>query len=130
MREYWFRQEHGQDLPGSEVREKIPEPRPLRCRTCGQPVTDDGLRIAVGGQHVHNLFNPMGILFEVGCFAKAPGCRFDGVWTKEFTWFPGHAWRYALCGGCGAHLGWEYRGEGSGFVGLIVTELTGGDSSG
>lgn len=125
MRMFMFRQQDGQDLPGSEVREKIPEARPLRCRSCGHPVTDDGLRRVVGGQHVHNLFNPMGILFEVGCFVQAPGCRFEGTWTTEFTWFPGHSWRFALCGGCGVHLGWEYRGGDGGFVGLIVTELRG-----
>lgn len=93
------------------------------CRTCAHPVarTRDG--IAVEGRHRHNLFNPAGILFEVACFAAAPGCRFEGEFTTAFTWFPGHAWRFALCGKCGAHLGWEYRGKDSGFVGLIMSEL-------
>lgn len=95
----------------------------LLCRTCGQPITRMRDRIEVGGKHGHALFNPSGILFEVGCFAVAPGCRFEGEFTQEFTWFPGYAWRFAMCRQCLAHLGWEYRGAASGFVGLIMTEL-------
>lgn len=97
--------------------------RALRCRTCGQPVTRSQDRIEVGGQHRHALFNPTGILFEVGCFAEAPGCRFEGEFTLEFTWFPGYAWRFAFCRQCGTHLGWEYRGASGSFAGLILTEL-------
>lgn len=95
----------------------------LICRTCGQPIAHHRDRISVGGTHVHALFNPMGVLFEVGCFAHASGCRFEGEFTFEFTWFPGHAWRFAFCRQCGTHLGWEYRGRTDGFVGLIMTEL-------
>ncbi|AMD91922.1 hypothetical protein [Desulfomicrobium orale] len=54
----------------------------------------------------------------------APGCRFEGEFTEAFTWFPGYAWRFALCAGCGTHLGWEFRDRTSGFAGLIVTELS------
>lgn len=110
--------EHG---TGRSVRDHAE--RVLRCRRCGHPVTTEQARRSVNGRHVHHLFNPAGILFEVGCFEAAPGCRFDGALTTEFTWFPGFAWRYALCGGCGSHLGWEYQGEAGGFAGLIVTEL-------
>lgn len=97
--------------------------RVLLCRTCGQPVTRARDRISINGQHQHALFNPMGILFEVGCFAMAPGCRFERPFTQTFTWFPGYAWRFAMCRQCTVHLGWEYRGEADGFVGLILTEL-------
>ena len=100
-----------------------PGERFLRCRTCGLPVTRTRDRVEVHGKHAHALFNPAGILFEVGCFAAAPGCRFEGEFTPEFSWFPGYAWRYALCRRCGAHLGWEYRGAAGGFAGLILTEL-------
>lgn len=95
----------------------------LLCRTCGQPVTRLRDRIAVGGKHVHALFNPAGILFEVGCFGQAPGCRFEGEFTHAFTWFAGYAWRFAMCRRCAAHLGWEYRGADGGFAGLIMAEL-------
>lgn len=97
--------------------------RSLVCRTCGQPVARLRDRISVGGKHVHALFNPAGILFEVGCFAQAPGCRFEGEFTRDFTWFAGYAWRFAMCLRCAAHLGWEYRGAGDGFAGLIMAEL-------
>jgi len=95
----------------------------LLCRTCGQPVTRLRDRISVGGKHVHALFNPSGILFEVGCFGQAPGCRFEGEFTHAFTWFAGYAWRFAMCRRCAAHLGWEYRGADGGFAGLIMAEL-------
>jgi hypothetical protein len=97
--------------------------RALFCRTCGQPVARHRDRIEVNGAHIHAVFNPMGILFEVGCFAQAPGCRFEGEFTSKFTWFPGHAWRFAFCRQCGVHLGWEYREETNSFAGLIMTEL-------
>ena len=95
----------------------------LLCRTCGQPVTRLRDRISVGGQHVHALFNPSGILFEVACFSQAPGCRFEGEFTHVFTWFAGYAWRFAMCRRCAAHLGWEYLGADGGFAGLIMAEL-------
>lgn len=95
----------------------------LVCRTCGRIVTRMRDRISVGGKHVHALFNPAGILFEVGCFAQAPGCRFEGEFTHDFSWFSGYAWRFAMCRRCAAHLGWEYRGAGDGFAGLIMAEL-------
>lgn len=97
--------------------------RALFCRTCGQPVARMRDRISVGGKHIHCVFNPTGILFEVGCFAQAPGCRFEGEFTQDFTWFAGYAWRFAMCRRCAAHLGWEYRGAEDGFAGLIMAEL-------
>lgn len=95
----------------------------LLCRTCGHPVAKNQDRIAMNGKHLHTVFNPAGILFEVGCFALAPGCRFEGEFTPEFTWFPGYPWRFAFCRQCGAHLGWDYRNDTGGFVGLIMAEL-------
>ncbi len=100
-----------------------PESPSLRCRTCGLPVASMNDRVEVAGKHGHALFNPAGILFEVGCFTRAPGCRYEGEFTFEFTWFAGYAWRFAMCRRCDAHLGWEYRGPSGGFVGLIMTEL-------
>lgn len=100
-----------------------PESPSLRCRTCGLPVASMNDRVEVAGKHGHALFNPAGILFEVGCFTRAPGCRYEGEFTFEFTWFPGYAWRFAMCRRCDAHLGWEYRGASGRFIGLIMTEL-------
>ena len=123
-----FRSAPGPDLGpvlADRSREKPDEPweRALVCRTCGLPVALVRDRVEVNGKHGHALFNPAGILFEVGCFAAAQGCRFEGEFTPEFSWFPGFAWRYALCRRCDVHLGWEYRGAAGGFVGLIMTEL-------
>lgn len=65
--------------------------------------------------------NPHGHVFEVGCFATAH-VRSIGPASHFFSWFPGYAWRVALCPGCGAHLGWAY-GDDAGFFGLILPRL-------
>ncbi len=64
-----------------------------------------------------------GIVFHIGCFGDAPGCRTTGVPTSEFTWFGGFAWSLALCGNCNAHLGWRYQGAQVSFFGLILDRL-------
>ena len=93
------------------------------CRACGTPVTTAGLRRTAAGAHRHVFHNPHGIVFEVGCFSAAPGAVPEGPATTEFTWFPGHAWRVALCRGCAAHLGWRFSGGGDAFWGLILPRL-------
>lgn len=96
----------------------------LVCRACGARVTRDSARIVVDGSHGHVFCNPHGIVYELGCFSSAPGCVGEGPFVGEFSWFPGFAWQIGLCGGCGALLGWRYRGsEGSGFWGLILPHL-------
>ncbi|THB64139.1 MAG: hypothetical protein D6E12_15495 [Desulfovibrio sp.] len=96
----------------------------LACHLCLNPITRQGNRIAVNGQHQHNFFNPHGLVFEIGCFSAAPGCVIQGAPSFEFTWFPGHAWQVALCSRCLNHLGWQFTGPGgSQFFGLIVGEL-------
>jgi hypothetical protein len=103
------------------------EPRPrerkvLRCAACGTAITDDTRRIEISGAHRHVFVNPHGEVFEVGCFAAADGVRAIGPASDFFSWFPGYAWRVALCSGCGVHLGWTY-GDGPEFVGLILPRL-------
>lgn len=75
------------------------------------------------GQHLHTLFNPAGLLFEIRCFDRAEGCEVHGDRTTEFTWFPGFAWNYAVCAACLEHLGWHFEGAGRGFFGLIRERL-------
>jgi hypothetical protein len=96
--------------------------RPIRCAACLAAVTHESARVSVHGAHEHRRVNPSGVDFHVGCFSEAPGCAGEGTPTRFWTWFPGYAWRVALCRGCGAHLGWEFFGEGS-FWGLVLTRL-------
>jgi len=56
-------------------------------------------------------------------------CLSLGEASTYFSWFEGCAWRYAICGGCQAHLGWEFLCRGGGtFFGLIRNRLTESDS--
>jgi hypothetical protein len=86
-------------------------------------VTARDHKIAVNGSHGHTFFNPAGIVYELGCFRKAPGCRIAGERSSEFSWFTGHVWRFALCRSCNAHLGWFFEGSENAFYGLIFANL-------
>jgi hypothetical protein len=96
--------------------------RMLRCAACGTAITDDARRIEISGAHRHVFVNPEGHVFEIGCFAAAEGVRPSGPASDFFSWFPGYAWRVAICAGCSVHLGWTY-GDGPAFVGLILLRL-------
>ncbi len=101
----------------------VPEPA-LRCRACGSAITSKDQRIAVNGRHDHVFFNPHGHVFEIGCFARAPGAFSASPPSSEFSWFPGFSWQIAGCAACRAHLGWRFQGErSSGFFGLILDRL-------
>lgn len=105
----------------SRIRENGAE---LLCRHCRALVTTRGEAIEVEGRHQHTFFNPSGLLFEIGCFALAPGCLVSGAPTSEFAWFKGTRWQYSSCSGCGAHLGWRFLTSGGGaFFGLISNRL-------
>jgi hypothetical protein len=96
----------------------------IRCLACSFVVTTGRHRIAVQGSHEHRFMNPAGFLYHIGCFAEAVGCVLVGPASPEYPWFPGFLWRFALCGGCGVHLGWDFRGDGSAaFFGLILDRL-------
>ncbi len=96
--------------------------RVLRCGACSQAITRDDLRVEIADAHQHTFVNPHGLVFEIGCFARAPGCVGVGPAEAFFSWFPGYAWRVVVCRGCGAHLGWSY-GERPGFYGLVLDRL-------
>jgi hypothetical protein len=102
-------------------------PRPIRCARCDAEITDEEARISVDGAHGHCFANPAGYVFEIGCFARAPGTEVRGEPTREFSWFRGFAWSYAHCRACDAHLGWAYEGKIDGnaprFFGLILDRL-------
>jgi hypothetical protein len=98
------------------------EPRAIRCATCGTAITHTSAKIEVMGAHEHRRTNPGGFDFLIGCFDLAPGCTAVGDASTYWSWFPGSAWRVALCGGCRSHLGWEFTG-GTHFYGLILNRL-------
>lgn len=114
--------ERPDERPGSES--STDRDAVIRCRACDFVVTSGRQRISVQGAHEHRFMNPAGFLFHLGCFAEALGCTIVGPASPEYPWFPGMLWRYAMCGGCQAHLGWHFRGdEGAGFFGLILDRI-------
>lgn len=110
-----------------EAVEPVPAPSTktddkIHCRACSHWVTRGRWAIQRGGSFEHRFRNPAGWSFQVGCYAKAPGASAAGQPTAEHSWFAGYLWRYAVCAGCGTHLGWWYLGSDT-FAGLIVTRL-------
>ena len=93
-------------------------------RFCRNHITGARAKIEMRGRHAHVFANPAGVVFGVGCFSIAPGCRNQGEMTGEFSWFPGYDWRFSLCSQCRTHLGWYFQsGNGNGFYGLILDHL-------
>ena len=92
------------------------------CYWCLQRVANDQDRFCYGGRDEFEFRNPERVQFEIITFARTLGCRDAGEPTLEFTWFPGHAWCYCLCGQCGQLLGWSYSGPND-FTGLIKARL-------
>ena len=126
------------EIDTAEKTETEPEQNPIRCASCGTIVSYREYIIRYAGNSEHVFTNPHGFIFRVGLLQKAPGVFSVGEWTDEFSWFAGFAWRFAVCGGCMTHLGWEYLGtpgggargaeggtEWSRFYGLVVTKLSG-----
>ena len=99
------------------------EAREIYCAACGHLVTRTDWRMTFDGAHEHTFFNPARILFRVLCFKEAPGAKVRGDATTEFSWFNGHAWRIAFCGGCATHLSWRFEVTGV-FFGLVKPKLT------
>lgn len=110
--------------PDEEGRTRLEEERSLLCKECGHKLTSQNHAVDMQGKHRHTFFNPAGVLFEIGCFADAPGCEVWGVPTTEFAWFPGFAWRFANCAGCRSHVGWQFLSGESSFYGLVLNRLT------
>lgn len=94
----------------------------LLCRQCRLLITTSRERLDKEGTHLHTFFNPAGIVYEIGCFRRAPGCLPFGPSSGEFAWFSGYIWQVVYCRGCQQHLGWMFSGEDR-FFGLIVNKL-------
>ena len=99
-----------------------PDGPPIVCVACAHRITAESARIEIAGQHRHVCVNPSGIPFDIACFDRAPGCVPHGAREAYWSWFEGYAWQIELCGGCRAHLGWSFHGDGS-FYGLIATKI-------
>lgn len=95
----------------------------LVCRVCQLLITTSKERLEKEGKHLHTFFNPAGIVYEIGCFRRAPGCLEFGGQSSEFAWFGGYSWQVVYCRSCQQHLGWKFSGEDQ-FFGLIVNTLT------
>jgi hypothetical protein len=107
----------------------VDDPRALRCRSCGTPITHPDALFAMRHASAVQVFpNPAGIVYEVLTARYAAGLILSGPPTTEFTWFAGYAWQVASCARCGVHLGWRYTavhgGEPPLFYGLLRQRLT------
>lgn len=125
-----LREKGRQRAPGSPGHDLEPETdgpggrRVLVCTVCRKRITTESARMAKGGKHLHVFANPMGLVFEIGCFSVAAGCLRAGPQSLEFTWFPGYAWQPAVCAGCGGHMGWFWQNaSGDAFWGLLLERL-------
>jgi hypothetical protein len=125
-----FREEVGDsdNRPITVTKEKDEgeQERALRCKLCGVTITTSKQKIARDGKHLHTFFNPAGIVYELGCFLKAPGCLVHGPESFEFPWFSGHSWQVSYCIMCREHLGWYFQASSDAFFGLIVNRLVEG----
>ncbi|HEY5914864.1 MAG TPA: cereblon family protein [Verrucomicrobiae bacterium] len=109
-----------------------PETRPLPgaggpagdwlCGWCNNPVANERERFVIDGRDEFSFSNPEGIRFDILTFSETHGCHQTGAPTLDDTWFPGHAWSFCLCDGCGQHLGWYYVGHQK-FAGLISNRI-------
>lgn len=100
------------------------EDRAITCRRCGHALARARDRQPLDGAPTRSFVNPHGFVFEIAAFREAAGCVAEGRPTVFWTWFPGHAWQFAACGKCGAHVGWCFTGE-SRFFGLLVERIAG-----
>ncbi len=116
---------HQEDLQVIESDEQDTEKEEaILCVQCRHSITSPRQRIEINGMHQHTFFNPYGVIYQIGCFRSANGCRYTGPATEEFSWFPGYRWRIAVCSACLTHLGWLYTSpDKESFHGLILDHL-------
>ena len=94
------------------------------CVDCMGIITSRANEIFVDGAHCHTFANPMGIVFDIGCFKNALGCATAGPASDEFTWFQGYQWKIAYCRYCLIHMGWQFiNAGGDHFFGLIEDRI-------
>uniref|UniRef100_A0A7S4UPL4 Protein cereblon n=1 Tax=Guillardia theta TaxID=55529 RepID=A0A7S4UPL4_GUITH len=52
--------------------------------------------------------NPAGVVHSTVTFYAARNLRLIGERSTQHSWFPGYAWRIAVCANCGTHMGWRF----------------------
>ncbi|MGZ6125229.1 MAG: cereblon family protein [Myxococcales bacterium] len=97
------------------------EERAVRCAACGHALARERDRLPLD---TSTFVNPEGVVHTIAAFRQAEGCAVAGDATTYWTWFPGHAWRYALCGKCGVHVGWAFTGPST-FLALLTARIAG-----
>jgi hypothetical protein len=80
------------------------------CAWCHSRVASDKDRFPFNGNDEFTFTNPQGLRFEIITFERTLACHESGTPTKADTWFPGYAWSFCHCDGCGQQLGWYYTG--------------------
>jgi hypothetical protein len=100
----------------------------IRCRLCGELISDRQYAINYSGKHIHQASNPAGHSFRFGIYQQAPGCLAVGSASFEHSWFNGFSWTIVICNSCNEHLGWLFSAQGR-FYGLIIDKLLEEDSS-
>lgn len=124
LKESIIKPAEGTPEPFSEDEADAAREKAIICRACGNVVTKPEEQIEIEGKSVHKFVNPAGIIYRIGCFRNARGCAVLGEPTREFTWFPGYSWSFAVCSNCLAHLGWRYTSGDSGFFGLVLDNIS------
>ena len=99
-----------------------------RCSACNSVISGPDRLVAVSGAKRHWFTNPVGVLCDFFTFLSCPGAVAFGEPTEEHSWFPGYSWSFALCQGCGNHLGWHYKAasgweEVPEFWGILVHQV-------
>ena len=95
----------------------------ILCAGCGNQVAMVSHQISINGSFRHVFANPLGIVYEIGCFSESSGCQAQSEPSREFSWFPGFFWQVGACRHCGAHIGWVFFSESEAFYGLIMDKL-------
>jgi hypothetical protein len=90
-----------------ELRE---EERRFYCRKCEIHIANHSDIIQVGDIPVLSAqINPHGYVHEVITVHTIQNFSLFGPPEPADSWFPGYFWRYLICKGCIAHLGWSYH---------------------
>ena len=99
----------------------------ILCKNCNAFVTKPEFAVHMEDGFSHTFANPAGYVFEIGCFATAPGCGEGSAPSNEFSWYPGYEWCIGICRNCAVQLGWVFlpvrQGRGSKFYGLVLDHL-------